>query len=212
MTFWDFNSWGIINILAMLFLGLILANILKRSVGFIKKSLVPTSVLGGIILLLISTVYKICTDELFFNLNFFGGNGVGVDGVMGVLEVITYHALALGFISSALKISDKKLTGKRSVEIFDSGVTTVAGYLIQGVVGLGITIIASFVVSGFFPAAGIILPFGYGQGTGQALNYGTMFQQNNGFKGGSNFGLTIAALGFLSASIGGVIHLNIMKI
>ena len=29
--------------------------------------------------------------------------------------------------------------------------------------------------------------------------------------GGKSFGLTIAALGFLSASIGGVIHLNIMK-
>ncbi len=29
--------------------------------------------------------------------------------------------------------------------------------------------------------------------------------------GGKNFGLSVAALGFLSASIGGVIHLNVMK-
>ena len=32
-----------------------------------------------------------------------------------------------------------------------------------------------------------------------------------GFSGGKSFGLTIAALGFLSASIGGVIHLNLLK-
>jgi ESS family glutamate:Na+ symporter len=78
-------------------------------------------------------------------------------------------------------------------------------------VGLAITIIAAFAVSGFFPAAGVLLPFGYGQGTGQALNYGNIYEGRFGFIGGRSFGLTIAALGFLSASIGGVFHLNIMK-
>ena len=57
----------------------------------------------------------------------------------------------------------------------------------------------------------MLLPFGYGQGTGQALNYGNIYEQDFGFVGGRSFGLTIAALGFLSASIGGVIHLNVMK-
>ena len=60
-------------------------------------------------------------------------------------------------------------------------------------------------------AAGILLPFGYGQGTGQALNYGNIYETQYGFIGGKNFGLTIAALGFLSASIGGVFHLHLMK-
>jgi len=66
-------------------------------------------------------------------------------------------------------------------------------------------------MEGFFPAAGVLLPFGYGQGTGQAMNYGTIYETEFGFSGGKNFGLIIAALGFLSASIGGVIHLNVMK-
>jgi ESS family glutamate:Na+ symporter len=55
------------------------------------------------------------------------------------------------------------------------------------------------------------LPFGYGQGTGQALNYGNIYETENGFVGGRSFGLTVAALGFLSAALGGVIHLNILK-
>ncbi|MBO7176333.1 MAG: hypothetical protein J6W14_03080, partial [Clostridia bacterium] len=61
------------------------------------------------------------------------------------------------------------------------------------------------------PAAGVLLPFGYGQGTGQAMNYGNIYEIEHGFDGGKSFGLAIAALGFLSAAIGGVIHLNIMK-
>ena len=71
--------------------------------------------------------------------------------------------------------------------------------------------IATLVIKDFFAAAGVLLPFGYGQGTGQALNYGNIYETDYGFVGGRSFGLTIAALGFLSASIGGVIHLNIMK-
>ena len=67
------------------------------------------------------------------------------------------------------------------------------------------------IIPGFFKASGILLPFGYGQGTGQAMNYGNIFEIEHGFDGGKSFGLTIAALGFLSASIGGVIHLNLMK-
>jgi len=87
----------------------------------------------------------------------------------------------------------------------------VATYLLQGIFGLIITLIVSLVISGFFAAAGVLLPFGFGQGTGQALNYGNIYEQDFGFAGGRSFGLTIAALGFLSASIGGVIHLNVMK-
>lgn len=103
------------------------------------------------------------------------------------------------------------MTKKRSAEIFNTGVTTVSTYLIQGVFGLAITIVAALIVEDFFPAAGILLPFGYGQGTGQALNYGNIYETDYGFVGGRSFGLSIAALGFLSASIGGVIHLNILR-
>lgn len=204
-NFWDFSVWGFINLAAAILLSLLVANTLKRKIAFLKKSLIPTSVLGGLLLLLVSAVYNAVTGEVFFDTEFFGGNG------MNTLEVVTYHALALGFIASALKISDKKMTKKRSVEIFDSGVTTVSTYLIQAIFGLGITMIAALLIDGFFPAAGILLPFGYGQGTGQALNYGSIYESDYGFVGGRSFGLTIAALGFLSASIGGVIHLTILK-
>ena len=73
------------------------------------------------------------------------------------------------------------------------------------------TMIAVNYISGLNAAGGIILALGYGQGTGQALNYGIIYENTYGFVGGANFGLAIAALGFLSASIGGVIYLNYLR-
>ena len=204
-NFWDFSVWGSFHLVAVLLVSLLAANVLKRTVKFLRVSLIPTSVLGGAILLVLAEIYGAVTGEVFFDTAFFGGKGIAN------LEIITYHTLALGFIAATLKSSGGRLSKKRTVEIFNTGVTTVSTYLLQGILGMGITIVSAVVVSGFFPAAGILLPFGYGQGTGQALNFGVIFETEHGFVGGRSFGLTIAALGFLSASIGGVIHLNLLR-
>ena len=60
-NFWDFSSWGFFNLLAVLLACLLLGNILKRSIPFLQASLIPTSVLGGSILLAIATAYKAAT-------------------------------------------------------------------------------------------------------------------------------------------------------
>ncbi len=204
-NFWDSNVWSTILLVSVLLGSLLAGNIVKKSIPFMRNSLIPTSVLGGAILIIVAAIYKWITGNVMFDTATFGGVGTAT------LETITYHALALGFIASTLKTSENKLTGKRATEIFNTGVTTVSTYLIQAIVGIAITLIAAFVIKDFFKAAGILLPFGYGQGTGQALNYGNIYETEYGFDGGKSFGLTIAALGFLSASFGGIIHLNIMK-
>lgn len=204
-NFWDFSVWGGFMLVAVLLFSLLIANVLKKTIPVLEESLIPTSVLGGGILLILSGIYKLITGDLFFDTAFFGGNG------MTNLEIITYHTLALGFIASTFKSSGGKLSKQRNIEIFNTGVTTVSTYLIQGIFGLTVTLIAAMLVKDLFPASGIILPFGYGQGTGQAMNYGNIYETQHGFVGGKSFGLTIAALGFLCASIGGVIHLNLLK-
>ena len=204
-NFWDSNVWGTFNLFAMLLISLLIANILKRRIKFLRYSLIPTSVLGGILLLIVAEIVGAFTKVPFFDTNFFGGNGYAM------LEMITYHTLALGFIASTFKAAKGKLGKQRTIEIFNTGVTTVSTYLLQAIVGFAITMIATLVIKDFFAAAGVLLPFGFGQGTGQAMNYGNIYETEYGFAGGKNFGLTVAALGFLSASIGGVIHLNILK-
>ena len=204
-NFWDFNVWGFFNVIAVLLSSLLVANILKKGIKFLKASLIPTSVLGGGVLIVVAGIYKAITGDIMFDTPFFGGNGTAT------LELITYHTLALGFIATTFKSSKAKLTKQRSVEIFNTGVTTVSTYLLQGVVGMVISIVAAMLVKDFFQAAGILLPFGYGQGTGQALNYGGIFENEFGFVGGKSFGLTVAAFGFISASLGGVFHLSLLK-
>lgn len=204
-NFWDSNVWNFILLLTLLLGSLMIANIFKRRVPFLKNSLIPNSVLGGIIILVVEWIYMLISGKQFFDSGMFGHGG------HDMLEIITYHCLALGFIASSLKTGGGKMGKKRAEEVFNTGLTTVGTYLLQGVVGMVITIIAANVISGFFAGAGLLLPFGYGQGTGQALNWGGIYESDHGFVNGRSFGLTIAALGFLSAAIGGVIHLNIQR-
>ncbi len=210
LSFASTNVWPVIMFLAVIMAGLLIGNTIKRYVPFLRKSLIPVSVIGGIFLLFVSTVVKFTTGEYLFNYAIFC-EGSSMSGVE-ILEILTYHCLAIGFIAMTLRKSDSKGKVKGRVgEVVNTGITTVSTYLLQGFLGIGITIIASFIIPKLLKASGIILSFGFGQGTGQALNYGSIYENDYGFVGGKSFGLTIAALGFLAASIGGVIYLNYHK-
>ena len=216
MSFADLSVWTFIMVIAALLASMLVAAILKRFVPFLQKTLIPVSVLGGILLLIVSTVVYFTAGDYLFNLPAFGAPSDSADAPMSgmqVLEMITYHCLGIGFVASGMRNSKKKFTKKRAVEVFDSGVTTVNGYLIQAFGGLIITLVAAWALGtpGLISGAGILLAFGFGQGTGQALNYGRIYENTNGFVGGANFGLTVAALGFLVACFGGVIYLNVMR-
>ena len=204
-NFWDYNVWSWVLLLSVLLGSLLVGNVLKKAIPLLNRSLIPTSVLGGCILLIVAGLWRLITGDIMFDTKYFDFSGTAK------LETITYHTLALGFIASAFKTNGGKLNKKRTVEIFNTGVTTVSTYLLQAIVGFSITLVAALAITNFFPAAGVLLPFGYGQGTGQAMNYGNIYEVDFGFVGGKSFGLVIAALGFLSAAIGGVIHLNVMR-
>ena len=205
MNFWDFSAWGFFNLMTVVLGSLLVAQMLKRSIPALEATLIPTSVLGGGVLLLIASVFKWVTGEEFFDTAFFGGNGAAW------LELLTYHTLALGFTASALKSSGSKFTKERNTEIFNTGLTTVSTYLLQAFVGMIVCIIAALFLPDLLEAAGLLLALGYGQGPGQAMNYGSIYEAQYGFIGGKSFGLTVASMGFLAASIGGVFYLNVLK-
>jgi ESS family glutamate:Na+ symporter len=99
----------------------------------------------------------------------------------------------------------KALTGSKS------GALIVSTYLLQGVLGLAVSIGLAYTIKpDMFKAAGILLPLGFGQGPGQANNIGSTYE-TLGFIGGQSFGLSIAAMGFVVACTFGVIYLNILR-
>lgn len=207
IDFFDDTIWGPILLVGALFATLLLANVLKTKIPFLRKILIPNSVLGGVIVLIISTVCFYTTGKYLFNLPMFAPDGEG----MSTLEVLTYHCLGIGFAAMSLRPENKKVTRERAKDVLNSGIMDVGGFMIQATLGIAITYIASKLINGFAPASGILLSFGYGQGTGQALNNGRNFDAVLGGGTYANMGLSLAALGFLVASIGGVIVFNYLR-
>lgn len=207
IRFYDNTVWQSVLMIGILLGSLMVAQILK-SKGPLKKSLIPNSVIGGVIVLIISMICRAATGEYLFDLGFLSENGTGTT----ILEVITYHSLAIGFIAMTLRNDGKNKDKKRTKEIINSGITTISGYLIQAIFGIIVTVIAALVTSQIVPGSGILLCFGFGQGTGQAMTQGANFDiaAQTGEKY-LNMGLSLAAFGFLIASLGGVVVLNALR-
>ena len=166
------------------------ANFLRLRVSVVRKSLMPTAVLAGFLLLVLRSFNILPLD-------------------IALLEVITYHGIAFGFIAMSLRITAKPEGGGNLVGA-KSGALIVSTYLVQAVTGLIITLLLAYtVMPDIFKASGILLPMGFGQGPGQANNIGGAYEAL-GFAGGRSFGLSIAAAGYLVACVVGVIALNIL--
>ena len=198
MQFWDFEVWSFIVEFAVLLAGMMVANMLRRTITPLRQSLIPSSVIGGFLVLAVSATLKTFGIHIF---------------QVFTLEILTYHGLGLGFVALALKAEERKKNKKANTDVFNTGITVVSTYLLHGVVGLTITLGLSYVL-GNWAAGGMLLPMGYGQGPGQAYNWGNIYQNATDyppFYGGVSFGLGIAAMGFIASGMGGVIYLNIMK-
>ena len=189
----EYSIWSFLVQLGIIFVAVLAGNTLRRKIKWIRDTLLPSSVIAGI--LVFALKFMPFVNE-FINAKF--------------METLTYHCLGLGFIALTFK-SGVKSKDKNRFAVLDTGITTVNGYLVQGIIGLGLTIVLSITIfKDLFYAAGLLLPMGYGQGTGQALNIGNVFA-SFGFDNGPSFGLAIAALGFFVACIVGVIYLNVLK-
>ena len=195
-NFWDGSIWTFIITVSILFGAMLLANLLRRSIPALRRSLLPSAVLGGFIVLIADSIFKLIFGHSMFELS--------------TLEALTYHGLGLGFIALAWRHLDGVKGKKARTDVFNSSTITVGGYLIQAIVGLFITIILYYLI-GSFAAGGVLLPMGYGQGPGQAFNWGTTYMNQYGFENGTSYGLTIAAMGFVSACAGGLFYLNKLK-
>lgn len=194
------SNWFGIFYFGILALLLLTGNTLRRKIPFFRNSLLPTAVIAGFLgLLLKETLYAsfVSVDQ--------------VNEMNQYFSMITYHAIALGFIALGLKVNENsKYILKKGQSLF-SGMLIVSTYLLQGFIGLGLTLFLSYtLMPNLFKASGIIFPLGFGQGPGQALNIGTIYENSYGFLGGGSFGLAIASFGFLWASIFGVIYLNLL--
>ena len=100
---WNFSLanydavWGFLVQLGLLLMFLMLGNILRRVVPLFRKCLIPSALLGGALLLIVNVIGKHVFD---FTL---------VDNRL--MQVITYHCLAIGFAAMTLKTEKSAPTG-----------------------------------------------------------------------------------------------------
>ena len=184
-SFASLSAWGWLIQFFIIVVALLVANLVRCNVPLFKRSLLPSALLAGLLILCLKP---------------FGFFAALVDKPS--MEIITYHALGLGFVAMALK--NKKIrSATTTMKVVETGAVTASTYILL------------WNNSDFFYASGLLLPMGYGQGPGQALNFGVTYSgwaegQGIAFHG-ADFGLSIAATGFIVGSLVGVIYMNILR-
>ena len=204
---WDFTManynavWSFMVQLGLLLIFLMLGNVLRRTIPLFRKLLIPSALLGGTLLLIINFICKQFNFQLVDN---------------RLMQVITYHCLAIGFAAMSLK-TEKSNHKTNKEQVVEFGALQGGSYMLQAFVGLGITIIL-FLVTQYGDniisyICGLILPLAFGQGPGNALSWDINFTNNPAtqFAGNGSFGLSLASIGFVVASIFGVLYINIHK-
>ena len=204
---WDFTLanygavWGFLVQLGLLLLFLMMGNILRRTIPLFRKCLIPSALLGGGLLLIVDIVAKQLGLILVDN---------------RLMQVITYHCLAIGFAAMSLK-TEKSTHKTNSTQVFEFGALQGGTYMLQAFVGLGITLVL-FLLTRYSNqiisyVCGLILPLAFGQGPGNALSWDINYTNVSAtqFAGNGSFGLSLASIGFVVASVFGVLHINISK-
>ena len=204
---WNFSLanygsvWSFLVQLGLLMIFLLVGNTLRRKIPLFRKCLVPSALLGGAVLLILNVISK----QLGFSL---------VDNRL--MQVITYHCLAIGFAAMTLKTERSTHKTKRA-QVFEFGALQGGTYMLQAFVGLGLTILLFFITRHgeqiISYVCGLILPLGFGQGPGNALSWDINFTNTEAaqFTGNGSFGLSLASIGFVVASVFGIFYINIQK-
>ena len=128
---WDFTLanysavWAFMVQVGLLLIFLLLGNLLRRTIPLFRKYLIPSALLGGGLLMIVNLI----TKQLGFTM---------VDNRL--MQVITYHGLALGFAAMSLKTEKAHIKVPRC-QVLEFGALQGGTYMLQAFVGLAITIV-----------------------------------------------------------------------
>lgn len=190
MSAWEFElSFGtFMKDFAAIGVLLIVATVLRRYVPIFQRYLVPNNIIAGFV--------------GFFIANF---HPPFIDFESERMGVYVYHLLSLTFIGAAMCKSRNMFSRGPMI----TGIGLVFYYLLQGILGLLITfVLIQTIMPNLFPAIGLLMPLAFGMGPGISYSIALNWQ-DYGFIDGGVTGLTLAAIGFLIAYIGGILIIKV---
>jgi ESS family glutamate:Na+ symporter len=181
-------GWDVILDGALLSVFLLIAAFLRARVKFLQNFLVPVSLIGGFLAMLM--------NQSFLGLIDFNPDRLGI---------YVYHLLAITFVAMGLRRGSGG-TGRDALAMGLGGST---GYALQGVVGFGLSFLLMYTIyPDLFPTFGALAPLGFGQGPGQTYAIAHEWEVGYGFTHGGNLALTMAAYGYFWACFIGVPIVN----
>ena len=193
--------WSFMVQMGLLLMFLVAGNILRRTIPVFRRCLVPSALLGGTLLLVVNMTAKRFGFEM-------------VD--KRLMQVIIYHCLALGFAAMSLK-TEKSTHKTDPAQVLEFGALQGGTYMLQATVGLATTLVLFLLTRGgenvISYICGLLLPLGYGQGPGNALSWDINFTNTPAarFAGNGSVGLSLASIGFMVASVCGVLYINVFR-
>lgn len=194
--------YGTIIAFGIASLMLCLGMILSSKVNYFKKALVPASVIGGIIGLVL-------VNYILVHIN-------GIDtGILAFNDIVDIF-FCFSFISIGLTKNNNKNQDKPKEK---NGVTYKKKSIAGGIVGMSLIWCILYAVTpvagagiiallgkpfDIKPVYGLLIPFAFCQGPGQAMTYGRLFEDVYGFENAEMVALTFAVIGYFVAFIIGI--------
>lgn len=179
------------NAIAWTGLFIVIGVILRANVKWLRNNLVPASVIGGVLGMLIMQT------------------GIVWNATSDQFTTIAGQLWSFSFANMGLTLAVKKIESKKNKtmkeKMADSQFSGICGMGFFWVIPYALTALLSYVTLmilgpafGMDPVYGLQVPFAFAQGPGQSVTYGTMMQ-NNGVVDAVQVGVTFAAAGFLVA-------------
>lgn len=169
---------------------LVIGGLLRRFIPLIRQSLVPASIVGGLIGFILLSLGLLPTFSA------------------GDFTSMTFHFFTLSFMSLCLTGSVKE-SSTSNISIIRGGLWLTLIWSIslgvQAVLGYGvISLYDRMTGSDISALLGSIITHGFTQGPGQALTMGTIWEKEYGITNAAQVGMIYASLGFLVTFIVGV--------
>lgn len=188
---------------------LLLGMLIRGKVRFVQSMLIPAAVIGGVLgFLCMNTFIPMLTDKVSFE---------GYTTIVNTLFTISF--ISIGLTRPAKQKKDPLETGEVVVDQKGRPKKKKGGPLYRGSMGMGLVwcmlfglqgglgvLIAAVVgpLFGMAPIYGMLIPFGFCQGPGQAATNGTVYETVYGVSNASQVAIAFAVVGFLAAFIVGV--------
>ena len=167
---------------------ILVGTVLRARVPWFQFSLIPASLLGGLIgFLLISSGYALGYTSQDF-------------------VPFAFHFFTLSFMSLVLTGKEPSADNK---SIQPGGIWLAIGWtmslVLQALVGLSVLVTYNLVTGGELSHyLGILVTHGFTQGPGQAMAIGSIWESEFGVSSAVNFGLIYASMGFVISFVVGV--------